>query len=104
MMSLPESSMRQEIKALFADGLKTNVRPFPKTEKEFRDILDALRAVPPDELERKLIIAGSSNQPSGDEQSRCYECMYYLVHREWCDLPELSIPVEAEWSCSLWRI
>jgi hypothetical protein len=30
--------------------------------------------------------------------------MYFLVHRKWCDLPELSVPVEAEWWCRLWRI
>lgn len=31
-------------------------------------------------------------------------CMYFLVHRKWCDLPELSVPVEPEWWCRLWRI
>jgi hypothetical protein len=35
---------------------------------------------------------------------RCQECMYYLVHRKWCDLPELFVPVEPDWYCRLWRI
>jgi len=33
----------------------------------------------------------------GPDQMRCQECMYYLVHRKWCDLPELAVPVEADW-------
>ncbi len=35
--------------------------------------------------------------PYGPDQMRCQECMYYLVHRKWCDLPELAVPVEADW-------
>jgi hypothetical protein len=57
----------------------------------------------PDDLKNKLIIGGFLNHPYGAEQDRCMECMYYLVHRKWCDLPELAVPVEAEWWCRLWR-
>jgi hypothetical protein len=31
------------------------------------------------------------------------ECMYFVVHRKWCELPELAWPVEPEWWCRLWR-
>ena len=63
-----------------------------------------LRALRPDDLEAKLVIGGFTDQPYGPDQTRCLECMYYLVHRKWCDLPELSVPVEPDWWCRLWRI
>jgi hypothetical protein len=50
------------------------------------------------------VVGGFTNHPYGPEQQRCMECMYYLVHHKWCDLPELAVPVEPEWWCRLWRI
>jgi hypothetical protein len=47
---------------------------------------------------------GFVNKPHGPDLMRCQECMYYLVHRKWCDLPELALPVEPDWCCRLWRI
>ncbi len=32
------------------------------------------------------------------------ECIYYLPHRKWCDLPELPVPVEPQWWCRLWKL
>jgi hypothetical protein len=93
-----------KISALLASGLQTKTEPFPETEKEFGEILKELRALDPADLKSKLIIGGFLNHPYGEEQCRCLECMYYLVHRKWCDLPELAVPVEAEWWCRLWRI
>lgn len=91
------------IAAKLRGGLVTQMEPFPETEREFGQILDELRAIP-DDLERRLVIAGFSDKPYGPEQQRCMECMYYLVHRRWCDLPELSVPVDPQWWCRLWRI
>jgi hypothetical protein len=34
----------------------------------------------------------------------CETCIYFQVHRRYCDLPEIDLPVEAHWSCRLWRI
>lgn len=79
-------------------------RTFPETEKEFGKILKDLRELGPDDLEGKLVIGGFLNHPYGEEQYRCMECMYYLVHRKWCDLLELAVPVEPDWWCRLWRI
>lgn len=93
-----------EITELLAHGLQTKTEPFPETAKEFGAILDELRALDPRDLKSKLIIGGFVNHPFGEEQYRCMECMYYLVHRKWCDLPELAVPVEPEWWCRLWRI
>lgn len=86
-----------------AKGLVTQTEPFPETEREFAQVLDQLRQVP-DALEKKLVIAGFTDKPYGPEQQRCMECMYFLVHRKWCDLPELSVPVDPNWWCRLWRI
>jgi hypothetical protein len=90
--------------AMMANGLKTEVEPFPETEKEFAEILTELRELDPNDLEGKLVISGFINHPYGPEKQRCQECMYFLVHRKWCDLPELAVPVEPDWWCRLWRI
>ena len=34
----------------------------------------------------------------------CDNCIYFLARREWCDLPELNIPVDPDWYCDLWRV
>lgn len=96
--------LRKRIGDLLAAGLETQTEPFPETEKEFGQILDQLRELDPDDLEGKLVVSGFIDHPYGEEGQRCLECMYYLVHRKWCDLPELSLPVEPEWWCRLWRI
>ncbi|MCY4015692.1 MAG: hypothetical protein OXE80_10565 [Gammaproteobacteria bacterium] len=93
-----------EITDLLADGLETRTEPFPEDARQFSEILDDLRKLDPDDLKGKLVIGGFVDHPYGEDQQRCLECMYYLVHRKWCDLPELSVPVEPEWWCRLWRI
>jgi hypothetical protein len=97
-------SLLERIAAMLRSGLVTQTEPFPATEREFGDILTQLRHLDPGDLEQKLVIGGFVDHPYGPEQQRCMECMYFLVHRKWCDLPELSVPVEAEWWCRLWRI
>lgn len=86
------------------NGLKTMLEPFPETDREFAAILDELRQLGPDELRAKLVVSGWFLKPYGEEEMRCQECMYYLVHKRWCDLPELSLPAEPDWWCRLWRI
>ena len=85
-------------------GLKTQTEPVPETEREFAGILDELRKLDPNDIKAKLVISGFVDHPYGPDKQRCMECMYYLVHREWCDLPELAVPVKADWWCRLWRI
>jgi hypothetical protein len=94
----------KEIADMLAAGLKTQVEPFPETDKEFADILVKLRQIDPADLQAKLVISGFVDRPYGPDKQRCMECMYYLVHRRWCDLPELAVPVEPDWWCRLWRI
>ena len=99
-----ENMLRDAIGKMMADGLVTQLEPFPETHKEFAELLSELRELPKDDLEAKLVLSGFAPEPYGDNQMRCLECMYYLVHRKWCDLPELAVPVEPDWYCRLWRI
>ena len=99
-----DNQLREQIGAMLAAGLKTQTEPFPETGREFGQLLDELARLPKDDLAAKLVVSGFTDKPYGPDQMRCQECMYYLVHRKWCDLPELAVPVEAEWWCRLWRI
>lgn len=94
----------QMIEDMFAEGLVTEVEPFPETDKEFSKLLDILRPLDADELRKKLVISGWLLEPYGPDRMRCQECMYFLVHKRWCDLPELNLPAKADWWCRLWRI
>ena len=99
-----EDRLRDHIGQILAEGLVTETEPFPETEKEFGQLLVQLRELPQDDLVQKLVVSGFTDKPYGPDEMRCQECMYYLVHRKWCDLPELAVPVEADWWCRLWRI
>ena len=92
------------IEDLMVDGLQTTLEPFPDSDKEFSDILDELRDLDADQLREKLIISGWYLEPYGENEMCCQECMYFLVHKRWCDLPELELPAEPHWYCRLWRI
>lgn len=94
----------KEIAEMLEEGLETQVEPFPETAVEFARILDELRALEPDDLKGRLVIGGFADEPYGPDEMRCQECIYFLVHRKWCDLPELSVPVEPNWYCRLWKI
>ena len=104
MHSDEEATLRAKIGEILADGLVTQTEPFPATHIEFGALLDDLRELPADDLEGKLVLSGFADKPYGPDQMRCLECMYYLVHRKWCDLPELAVPVDPDWYCRLWRI
>jgi len=96
--------LRNKIAELLESGLSTRVEPFPPTEKEFTAIAAELRALDPDDLKGKLVVGGFMDHPYGPENWRCADCIYYLANRKWCDLPELALPVEADWYCRLWRM
>ncbi len=104
MSSSDDDRLRDQIGAMMATGLKTQTEPFPETDKEFGQLLAQVRELASDDLKGKLVLTGFVDKPYGADQMRCQECMYYLVHRKWCDLPELAVPVEADWWCRLWRI
>ncbi|RUX01395.1 hypothetical protein EOA30_20070 [Mesorhizobium sp. M8A.F.Ca.ET.059.01.1.1] len=94
-----------QIRSLLAAGLKTEVFPRADSQDSTAEILGRLRVAGGD-MAARLVIAGFTLLPvehDGIEQA-CETCMYYLVHRRFCELPELAVPVEPQWSCRLWRI
>jgi hypothetical protein len=98
--------LRMRIGALLEGGMQTSTEPFPETQVEFQAILDELGALDPGDLINRLDIGGFMSRPveiSGVMQ-RCQECIYYLPNRQWCDLPELPVPVKPEWWCRLWKV
>lgn len=99
-----DSAIRTRIAETLAAGLQTQTEPFPESDREFTSLLAELRQLDPSNLQGKLVLAGFKDAPHGPDNMRCLECMYYLVHRRWCDLPELAVPVEPDWWCRLWRI
>lgn len=94
----------REIADMLASGLVTETEPFPKNEQEFGEILTRLKALDPKDITNKLVIGGFTDYPYGPDKQRCLECIYYLPHSLYCDLPELAVPVEPYWWCRLWRI
>jgi len=96
---------RSEIKRLLSDGLRTESQARADTHEQVLDVIARLRRSD-GSLESKLVISGMTLQAieHGGIEQLCETCMYYLVHRKHCELPELDLPVEPEWSCRLWRI
>ena len=94
---------REEIRGLLAGGLTTEAFPRAYTQKEIQAVVAKTRGA---SLESKLVIGGFTLTPvtDADMEQACETCMYYKVHQRYCELPELDLPVEPEWSCRLWRI
>lgn len=109
-MTTDDESVRTAVRDLLRSGLKTEAEPRAYTGEEVQRIIARLRAIPDADVGRKLVTAGFTLAPyvppdgDGDLAQSCKTCMYYVVHRRFCDLPELRVPVEKDWSCRLWRI
>ncbi len=101
-----DERLRAEIAARLKAGLETEAWPRAETSEMVNEIVARLQHAAPEDLDAKLIIAGVTDHTvEADEiEQPCETCMYYLVHRRFCELPELMIPVEPQWSCRLWRI
>lgn len=105
--STPEDdALRNEIARMLAAGIDAEVWPRAGTSEMVNDIVGRLQREAANDAKAKLAIGGFTDhviEAGGLEQS-CETCMYYLVHRKFCELPELMLPVEPQWSCRLWRI
>lgn len=105
--SAEDSRLRQEIGELLHAGLTTEVEPRAYEFELIQRIVAELQDLPRSYLRGKLVKAGFTAEPyRGDEgiEEACETCMYYLSQRRFCQLPELMLPVEPNWSCRLWRI
>ncbi|WP_025038315.1 hypothetical protein [Bradyrhizobium sp. DOA9] len=100
-----DEGLRSEIAGVLASGFATNVFPRADSHEQVQQLVSDLREAGND-LKSKLRISGFTLHPveHGGISQLCETCMYYKVHRRFCELPELNVPVEPDWSCSLWRI
>ncbi len=102
-----DKSLREHLQLLLENGLKTEIEPRAYTHDEIIAVIARLQSLKEDDYEKKMVITGFTLTPymaSDDDEQACETCMYYRVHQKYCELPELMLPVEAEWSCTLWRI
>lgn len=104
-MQTKDNQIRQDIKKILASGLKTEIFPRCDTHAEVQAVIARLKESD-GSLQSKLAIGGFADHTieHGGLEQPCETCMYYLVHRKYCELPELDCPVEPQWSCRLWRI
>jgi hypothetical protein len=107
---MDEPAVLERIGELMAGGLATAWQERAYTSEQVLAATAALQALAPDDVPGRLVTAGFTPTPyaapddaDGIEQS-CATCMYFERNRGWCNLPELMLPVKAEWSCILWRI
>ncbi|HCS70023.1 MAG: hypothetical protein RIC85_00375 [Gammaproteobacteria bacterium] len=101
-----DDALREQIRGRLSGGLETEVWPRAETSEMVNELVGRLKTEAADDLDAKLVVSGFTDhtiEADGLEQP-CETCMYYLVHRRFCELPELMLPVEPEWSCRLWRI
>lgn len=103
---MDDPELRADIGKRLKSGLKTEVWPRAGTSEEVNAIVNRLQNEAGEDLEKKLVIAGFTDHmiEIEDIEQPCETCMYYKVHAKFCELPELMLPVEPEWSCRLWRI
>ena len=103
---MDDDETRATIAEMLASGLETEVWPRAGTSEEVNEIVARLQVEAGQDLEKKLVIAGFTDHTiEADEiEQPCETCMYYKVHAKFCELPELMVPVEPDWSCRLWRI
>lgn len=102
-------AQRQAILQALQDGLPTRWRERAYTDEQVRRLVAELQDLPPEPLSARLSAAGFTLRPHVDpeapdiEQS-CRTCMYFEAHHRYCNLPELKLGVEPDWSCVLWRV
>jgi hypothetical protein len=102
-------AQRDAIVGLLDGGLATEWQARAYSDADIRRVIDALQALLPEDLRGRLRLAGFTLTPYvGEEdpeiEQGCSTCMYYESHRRYCNLPELRLGVQPEWSCVLWRI
>lgn len=112
-VSAEQATADEQLRAVLRDnlenGLQTEVEPRAYSSEQVNETVARLQSLAAEDYSDKLVIGGFTLQaynPGDDEddEQACETCMYYLIHRQFCELPELMLPVEPEWSCRLWRI
>lgn len=103
-----DAKLRQYLESLLKSGLTTEWPIRAYASDDVNRIIARLQVLATDDYVNKLRVAGFtllaySGEPELGPQA-CGTCIYYNVNQNFCDLPELRIPVESRWSCRLWRM
>jgi hypothetical protein len=101
-------ALREQLAGMLREGLETDWQERAYTSEAVNALVLRLQALDAGDHAGKLKVAGFTllpyEVPDGDISQSCDTCIYYVPHRRFCALPELRLPVEAEWSCTLWRV
>ena len=99
-------ALRKKLQLILESNLEVELLPRAYTHSQILEIISRLQNVEPFDYKTKLQIAGFTLKPwgKGEDEQACEACMYYKVHQKFCEVPELMLPVEPEWSCRIWRI
>jgi hypothetical protein len=106
---LSDSTLREELGRLLEGGLETGWHERAYTTEAVDAVVRRLRAVNRADYRALLSIGGFTaaayrSPQDEDLEQACSTCMYFERNRQFCNLPELALPVKPEWSCVLWRI
>ena len=104
-----DTALRRRLEALLDGGLQTDWTNRADTSEKVDDVTRRLQQIPHDDYAAKLEAAGFTTHPyrppaDPELEQKCGTCVRFERNRRFCDLPELMIPVEAEWSCVVWRL
>jgi hypothetical protein len=110
MSSKDDEALRARIETLLSGALNVPWTRRALNQPAFDAVVRELQNLGADDLVGKLVIGGFTLAPyrppddaDGIEHA-CATCIYYERHRQFCNLPELMLPVEPQWSCIVWRI
>ena len=110
MSSADDASRARIVKLLSGGAINPPWTERALSQETFDATIRALQNLSPGDLVGKLVVGGFTLRPyvlAGDDsgiEHSCMTCLYYERHRRFCNLPELMLPVEPEWSCIVWRI
>ncbi len=101
-----DDQLRTQLKNMLEAGLEVELEPRAYDHDEIQRVVARLQKLAPDDYKSKMSISGFTLTPwgEGEDEQACETCMYYKIHRKFCEIPELMLPVEPEWSCRIWRI
>ena len=79
-------------------GLVTDWAQRAYSDADIHRVIDSLQALALDDLLVCLCLGGFMLRPYVGEEDpeidqACSTCMYYELHRRWCNLPELKLGV-----------
>lgn len=95
-MNNDDEARRKEIRTLLAGGLGTEVFPRADTHEQVQEFVRRLQER--QDITSKLVVSGMALHPvqHNEVEQFCRSCMYYLIRRRHCALPELDMPVEPD--------